>query len=39
MREGFSYVAKRFSKASNKYMKSNDDNTVHILMQIIYMVG
>ena len=26
MRGGFSYIAKRFSKANNKYMKSYDVN-------------
>ena len=26
MREGISYIAKRFSKANNKYMKSYDNS-------------
>ena len=43
MRGGISYIAKRYSKANNKYMKSYDEykkvNTLLILMQIIYMVG
>ena len=43
IRGGISYIAKRFSKANNKYMKSYDDkkqvNILHICMQIIYVVG
>ena len=43
IRGGFSYIAKRFSKENNKYMHfmmiTNQVNTLHILMQIIYMVG
>ena len=42
MREGISYIAKRYSKANNKYRQSYDNknqiNTLHILMKIIYMV-
>ena len=26
MRGGISYIAKRYSKVNNKYMKSNDDS-------------
>ena len=42
MRGGISYIAKRYSKANNKYMKSHDSNKKRlllILMQIIYMGG
>ena len=40
---GISYIAKRCSKANNKYMTDYDDkkqvNILLILIQIIYMVG
>ena len=43
MRGGISYIAKRYSKANNKYMKSydivNQVNISCIWMQKIYMVG
>ena len=43
MRGGISYIAKRHSKANNKYMKCYDSSKESkyflILMQIIYMVG
>ena len=43
MRGGISYTAKRFTKASNVNTCNvmtirNQVNTLHILMQIIYMV-
>ena len=39
MRGGISYIAKRYSKANNKYMQSYDAKLLHIWMKIIYMVG
>ena len=43
MRGGISDIAKRFSKANNKYMQSCDDNNqvniLHIWMQKIYIFG
>ena len=46
MRSGISYIAKRHSKANNKYMLSiivmmsiKKVNTLLILTQIVYMVG
>ena len=39
---GTSYIAKRYSKANNKYMKSCDETKTSvscIWMEIIYMVG
>ena len=40
LRGDISYIAKRYSKAHNKYMMiKNQANTLHILMQIIYKVG
>ena len=41
MRGGISYIAKRHSKANNKYMQSysvNEPSKLHIWNQIIYMV-
>ena len=39
---GISYIAKRYSRGNNKYMKSYDpnkrSNILHILMETIYMV-
>ena len=43
MRGGISYIAKKYSKANNKYMNSYDVvkkvNLLRIWMQAIYMVG
>ena len=43
MREGISYIAKRYSKANNKYMidheSSEEVNSLFIQKQTIYMVG
>ena len=45
MRGDVSYIARRFSKANNKYLKSYDNtvvskaNILHIWMEITYMVG
>ena len=43
MRGGISYIAKKYSKANNKYMESYDVvkkvNLLRIWMQAIYMVG
>ena len=43
MRRGISYIAKRYSKANNKYRKSYDNinqvNISCICTEIIYMVG
>ena len=43
MRGGITYIAKRRSKANNKYMQSydviNQANLLCISMKIIYMVG
>ena len=43
MRGDIYYIAKRHSKANNKYMQSydlkNQVNALQILMQIVYMVG
>ena len=37
MTGGISYIAKQFSRANNKCMKSYNDKKPTILMQIIYM--
>ena len=43
MRGGISYIAKRYSKANNKYMRDYDNTkeilSLCILMQIIFMDG
>ena len=43
IRGGTFYIAKRFSRANNKYMKCYDDknqaNVLSIWVKIIYMVG
>ena len=43
MRRGISYIAKRYSKANNKYRKSYDNinqvNISCICTEIIYVVG
>ena len=43
LRGGISYIAKRYSGGSNKYMKNHDTrkppNSLNILTKIICMVG
>ena len=39
IRGGISYIAKRYSKTNNIKMIKSQVNTLHILMQIIYMGG